>query len=62
VGETENAYRILIGKPEGKRSLRINRRIILKLILGKYNGRTLTGLISLCFVNTAMNLWVLLNC
>jgi hypothetical protein len=35
MGEMRNAYSILVGKPEGKRPLRIQRKIILKLILGK---------------------------
>jgi hypothetical protein len=39
MGEQRNAYRILVGKPEGKRPLRRPRRgwwIILKLILKRY--------------------------
>jgi hypothetical protein len=38
MGEMRNAYRILVGKPEGKRSIEdlgVNRRIILKSILRK---------------------------
>jgi hypothetical protein len=41
MGENGNAYRILVGKPEGRRPLGrldIGRRIILKWILGEYGG------------------------
>jgi hypothetical protein len=39
-GEKKNAYRILVGKPEGKRpvgNLGVGGRIILKCILGKWD-------------------------
>jgi hypothetical protein len=38
IGEMTNTYKILVGKPEGKRQLgrsKRRRRIILKFILGK---------------------------
>jgi hypothetical protein len=35
MGEMRNAYKILVGKPEWKRPLGVNGRIILKWILGK---------------------------
>jgi hypothetical protein len=42
MGEMRNAYEILVGKPEGKRSLgRSNINIILKWILGKWYWRLL---------------------
>jgi hypothetical protein len=47
-GEKRNAYRILLGKPEGKRSqldLDIGERIILKWILEKKDGMVWTVLI-----------------
>jgi hypothetical protein len=43
-----NAYNILVGKSEGKRPLRRSRldgRIILEWILGKYGGKLWTGFI-----------------
>jgi hypothetical protein len=47
MGEKRNAYRILVGKPEGKRLLRpnVNGWIILKWILEEYHGVMWTGLI-----------------
>jgi hypothetical protein len=48
VGETSNAYKILVEKPEGKRRLgRPTRRwgIILEWILGKQGGKVWTGCI-----------------
>jgi hypothetical protein len=47
MGERRGAYRVLVGKHEGKRPLertRNRRRIILKLILKKSGGRACTGL------------------
>jgi hypothetical protein len=41
MGEKRNAYRVYVGKPEGKRQQRRPRReweIILKWVLEKYNG------------------------
>jgi uncharacterized protein (UPF0128 family) len=46
MGEKSNAYRVLMGKPEGKNKLevlRIDGRIILKLV--SEDGRIRTGLI-----------------
>jgi hypothetical protein len=37
-GENENAYRILIGKLEGKRDLETDDSIILKCVLKEYCG------------------------
>jgi hypothetical protein len=48
MGETRNAYRILVGKPEGKRPLGRPRpmwRTILEWILEGYDGMVWTGLI-----------------
>jgi hypothetical protein len=42
-GETRNAYRVLVGKPEGKRPLGRPRRrygIILRRIFKKWDGET----------------------
>jgi hypothetical protein len=36
IGEMRIAYEILVGKPEGKGSLDLDRRIILKWIFKKY--------------------------
>jgi hypothetical protein len=47
-GEKRNAYRLLVGKPEGKRPLGRPRRrwwIILGWILGRWDGVRLTGLV-----------------
>jgi hypothetical protein len=47
MGEMRNAYKILVGKPEGKRPLRKpkrNPRIILKL-MRKSGGRMPTGFV-----------------
>jgi hypothetical protein len=47
-GEKRNAYRLLVGKPEGKRPLgrpRRRRGIILGWILEKWNGVMWTGLV-----------------
>jgi hypothetical protein len=45
-GEKENTYRILVGKPEGKRPLgRPRGRIILRRILFRRDGAVWTGLI-----------------
>jgi hypothetical protein len=64
--ETRNAYRMLVGKPEGKRSLgRPRRRWVdnIKYILERYDGMIWTGPIWLrirdqwrALVNTVMNL------
>jgi hypothetical protein len=46
MGEKRNAGRILVGKPEGKRSLGKVRRsgwTISKRILGRYDGMVWTG-------------------
>jgi hypothetical protein len=46
--ENRNAYRVLVGKPEGKRPLgrpRLCGRIILTWILERYNEVVWTGLI-----------------
>jgi hypothetical protein len=48
MGETRNAYRILVGKPEGKRLLEsseVGGRIILKWILELQDRVVWTGLI-----------------
>jgi hypothetical protein len=45
MGETRNAYEILVGKPEGTRPL--GGRMILEWILGKQIGRAFIGFISL---------------
>jgi hypothetical protein len=48
MGEMRNAYRILVGKPEGKRPLRGPIHvweIILEWILGKLGGKMWTGCI-----------------
>jgi hypothetical protein len=42
MGERRGVYRVLVGKPEGKRPLR---RIILKWILKKSVGRARTGFV-----------------
>jgi hypothetical protein len=50
MGETRKAYKILVGKPEGKRPLgrpRQDGRIILKWILGKWGLGEWTGVICL---------------
>jgi hypothetical protein len=47
-GEKRNAYRLLVGKPEGKRPLGRPRRggwIILGWILERWNGVMWTGLV-----------------
>jgi hypothetical protein len=47
-GENRNAYRMLVGKPEGKRPLEdldVGGRIILERILERYDGVVWTGLI-----------------
>jgi hypothetical protein len=66
MGEKRNAYRVLVGKPEGKRPLGRPRRrwgIILKCILKKLHGAIWTGFVWLrirdhwrALVNTVMNL------
>jgi hypothetical protein len=38
MGEKGNAYRLLVGKPEGKRPLGRPRWIILRWILERYDG------------------------
>jgi hypothetical protein len=44
MGETRNAYRILVGKPEGKRPLVIPRHMFVSLMeLAKHNGTTDMG-------------------
>ena len=48
VGDTRGAYRVLVGRPEGKRSLGrsgINGRVILKRILKTWDAEPWTGLI-----------------
>jgi hypothetical protein len=48
VGERSSAYRVLMGKPEGKSHLQdlgIDGRIVLKRISNKSFGRTWTGFI-----------------
>jgi hypothetical protein len=35
IGEMRNAYKILVGKPEGKEPIRSDRSIILERIFGK---------------------------
>jgi hypothetical protein len=62
MGEMRNAYRMLVGKPEGKRSLerpRCRWKIILDWILGKQDGKLCTGFICLGIgtMNMVMNLW-----
>ena len=50
MGETGGAYRVLVGKPEGKDhldDLGVDERIIIKCILNKRDGGTWTGLILL---------------
>ena len=50
VGERRDAYRVLVGKPEGKNHLEdpgIDGRIILRLIFRKWDGGEWTGLICL---------------
>jgi hypothetical protein len=65
--ESRGAYRVLVGKPEGRRPRGRNRRrwrIILKLILGKWNaGMDSIDLIQdrgrwQAVLNAVMNLWV----
>jgi hypothetical protein len=46
MGDTRNAYKILVGKPEGKNHLEylcIEGRIILELILGLQGGKVWIG-------------------
>jgi hypothetical protein len=45
MGEKRNAYRILVGKPEGKEDLNVSGRIILRWILEMQDGVVWTGLI-----------------
>jgi hypothetical protein len=48
MGHVRNAYKILVGKSEGKTPYgrpRLNGRIILEWILGKYGGMVCTGCI-----------------
>jgi hypothetical protein len=48
MGEGTGAYRVLVGRPEGRRTLgrpRRRWRIILKWILKKWDGEAWTGLI-----------------
>jgi hypothetical protein len=68
MGETRNAYRILVGKPEGKRPLgRPRRRWVdnIKMDIGELesDGRDWIELAQdrdqwRALVNTVMNLWV----
>jgi hypothetical protein len=51
MGEKRNAYRLLVGKPEGKRPLEdqnLGGRIILGWILERWDGVMWTGLESTC--------------
>jgi hypothetical protein len=48
MGNRRGAYRVLVGKPEGKNHLEdpdVDGRIILKWIFSKWNGGAWTGLI-----------------
>jgi hypothetical protein len=43
VGYRRGAYRVLLGKPEGRRSLGRHERVLLKWILKKWDRESLTG-------------------
>jgi hypothetical protein len=61
MGETRNAYRILVGKPEGKRPLgRPRRRWVdnIKMDLGEIGWDVMDRDQWRALVNTVMNLWV----
>jgi hypothetical protein len=45
MGEKRNAYRLLVGKPEGKEDLDVGGWIILGWILGRWDGVMWTGLV-----------------
>jgi hypothetical protein len=50
MGEKRGAYRVLVGKPEGKNHLEnpgVDGKIILKWIIKKWDGQARTGLICL---------------
>jgi hypothetical protein len=62
-GDKRNAYRIFVGKPEGKRPLgrlEADGSITLKGILERQDGEVWTGLICLrrALVRKVMNHWV----
>jgi len=43
MGERRGLYRVLVGKPEGKRPLGVDGRIILRWIFRKLDARVWTG-------------------
>jgi hypothetical protein len=62
MGEKRNVYKLLVGKPEGKRPVgRLRRRYVdnIKVDLEEINGVVWTGLVLLrAPVNVVMKLWV----
>jgi hypothetical protein len=60
-GETRNLYKVLVGKPEGKRLIwrpGVVGRIILKLILRKYDEvRGLSGFSWFMIVSSGRLMW-----